>query len=86
MASKKFIEAKEFSDEDLLNELNETKSQYSKLKFEHSVKGIENPLILRGIRRDVARLQTEVRRREIGALSTEEAAKRSKIRLRRRHS
>ena len=86
MATKKFIEVKEFNDEDLLSELNETQSQFDKLKFEHSVKGIENPLILRGIRRDIARLQTEVRRREIAAMSPEALAKRSKIRFRRRHS
>ena len=84
MATKKYLELKEFSAEELANELKETKVQYQKQKFDHALKGLDNPLLLRDIRRDVARLQSEVRRREIEAMDSDAIAKRSKIRLRRR--
>lgn len=84
MATKKYLELKEFSPEDLANELKETKVQYQKQKFDHALKGLDNPLLIRDIRRDIARLQSEVRRREIEAMDSDAIAKRSKIRLRRR--
>lgn len=83
MASKKFLELKEFGLEELTNELNETRKMYSKMKFDHAIKGLENPLALKEVRRDVARLNTEVRRRELTEVAPEE---RSKIRSRRRRN
>jgi large subunit ribosomal protein L29 len=84
MASKKFLELKEFSSEDLANELVASKEDYNKMRLEHAVKGLDNPLTLRELRKDVARLQTEIRRRELAAMSEAELANRSKIRHRRR--
>ncbi|MCO6487296.1 MAG: 50S ribosomal protein L29 [Phaeodactylibacter sp.] len=84
MATKKFLELQEFSDADLHSELRDTEAQYQKLKFDHAIKGLENPLVLREVRRDIARLRTEIRRREIAAMSPEQLANRSKIRARRR--
>ena len=84
MASKKFLELKEFSDADLNSELADTQAEYQKLKFDHSVKGLDNPLDLREVRRDIARLKTEARRRVLAASSEKELAGRSKIRARRR--
>jgi len=85
MATKKYIELQEFTDADLLNELKETEVQYRKLKLDHAVKGLENPQVIREVRRDIARLNTEVRRREVSNMSPEQMAKRSKIRNRRRN-
>lgn len=84
MASNKFLELQEFSDADLLAELENTKLEYQKMKFDHAVKGLDNPLELRVMRRDVSRLKTEIRRRELSQMSEAELAKRSKIRARRR--
>jgi large subunit ribosomal protein L29 len=84
MASKKFLELKEFTDEELANELLATEAGYQKLKFDHTIKGIENPLELKDTRRDIARLKTETRRREMEKMTAEQIAKRSKIRARRR--
>ena len=84
MASKKFLELQEFSDEEIQNELTETQTQYQKLKFDHAITGLDNPLRLKEVRRDIARLQTEIRRREVAAMTPEQLAKRSKIRARRR--
>ena len=84
MATKKFLELKEFSDPDLQSELRDTEAQYQKLKFDHAIKGMDNPLVLREVRRDIARLRTEIRRREIAAMTAEQLANRSKKRARRR--
>ena len=84
MASKKFLEVQEFSNEELVAELNEIETQYSKLKFDHAVKGLDNPLVLKEVRRDLARLKTEMRRRELAEMSEADLANRSKIRARRR--
>jgi large subunit ribosomal protein L29 len=54
------------------------------MKFDHASKGLENPLELKTLRRDIARLSTEIRSREISAMTKEELAGRSKIRLRRK--
>lgn len=84
MASKKYLELQEYSDADLKSELEQTAFQYQKLQFDHAIKGLENPLVLREVRRDIARLKTEVRRRQVAAMSEEDIANRSKIRERRR--
>ena len=67
MATKKFLELKEMSQEDLTAELNETVNQLKKLKFDHTLKGLDNPQVIKEVRRDVARLQTEVNRRKNSA-------------------
>lgn len=84
MATKKFKELQEFSIEELLSELRETEAQYQKLKFDHAVKGLDDPLTIREVRRDIARMKTEVRRRELAELSAEQLAERSRLRARRR--
>jgi len=84
MATKKFIELGEMSDADLKAELTQINVQYQKLRFDHTIKGLDNPLTLRNTKRDIARLQTEIRRREVVAMTPAQIAKRSKIRLRRK--
>ena len=86
MATKKHLELQEFSDADLQAELEATESRYQKMKFDHAITGLDNPLVLREVRRDIARLNTEVRSRQLAAASKEELANRSKIRARRRRS
>ena len=84
MASNKFIELQEFSDDELREELQATQVQQQKLQFDHVVKGLDNPHDLREIRRDIARLKTEIRRRELANLSDEALADRDRLRARRR--
>jgi len=84
MASKKFLELQEFSDADLKAEIGNTETQYQKLKFDHAIKGLDNPIQLRDVRRDIARLKSEERRREVLNMSEDELANRSNIRRRRR--
>ncbi len=86
MATKKFIELSEMSEADLKAELSQIHTQYQKLRFDHTIKGLDNPLTLRNTRRDIARLESEIRRREVVAMTPEQVAKRSKIRLRRKNA
>lgn len=84
MASKKFIELQEFTQAELMDELSQTMLQYKKMKFDHAIKGLDNPILLKEVRRDIARMKSEVRRRELDNLGGEAIAERSKIRSRRR--
>ena len=84
MPSNKYIELQDYSDTDLQSELEGTEAQYQKMQFDHAIKGLDNPLTLREVRRDIARLKTEIRRRELQNMSEEDLASRSKIRARRR--
>ncbi|MBL7826479.1 MAG: 50S ribosomal protein L29 [Saprospiraceae bacterium] len=83
MAKQKFAPA-ELNDEQLLQELNSREAEYQQSKFDHAAKGIANPMELRDMRRNIARIHTEVRRRELANASPEELAARTKIRARRR--
>ena len=85
MATEKFKQLQDMSDTDLQTELDGTINQYQRLKFDHVIKGLENPIGLRDIRRDISRLKTEIRRRELEAMPEEAKAKRSKLRARRRN-
>lgn len=84
MATKKYLELQEYSDADLASELESTEKRYQKQKFDHGINGLENPLVLREVRRDIARIKSEMRRRELAQMSEAELAMRSKIRARRR--
>ncbi len=57
-------EIKEMSVEDLREKVAEYKKQYADLKMSHSVTPLENPLQLRTAKRTVARLATELTKRE----------------------
>lgn len=84
MASEKYITIKGLSDDDLRDEIFAAEKQLQQAKFQNAVTGLENPLKIREWRRDVARLKTEVRSRQLAEMTPEKLAKRSKIRARRR--
>ncbi len=86
MATNKYQELVKFSDEDLATELQVTEREYQRMQFDQALKGLENPIKLREARRDIARMKTEVRRRELGLLNSQELASRDKIIQRRRKS
>ncbi|MBT7528701.1 50S ribosomal protein L29 [Flavobacteriaceae bacterium] len=53
------------SNEELSERLGESKKSYSELKMTHAVSPLENPIQLRTLRRTVARIATEITKREI---------------------
>ncbi|MFZ1751565.1 MAG: 50S ribosomal protein L29 [Saprospiraceae bacterium] len=84
MATKKFLELQDMTVDSINAELNQTQIDLNRMMFDHGSKGLQHPLELKATRKDVARLQTELRAREIKAMTPEALAKRSKIRLRRK--
>ena len=58
-------EIKELSIEELKERLAEFKKQHADLKMAHAVTPLENPLQIRKARRTVARLATELTKREL---------------------
>ena len=58
-------EIKDLSAAELQEKLNQTKKAYADLKMAHAISPIENPLQIRSIRRTVARLATELTKREL---------------------
>ena len=58
-------EIKDLSAAQLQEKLSETKKTYNDLKMAHAVSPIENPLQIRGVRRTVARIATELTKREL---------------------
>jgi large subunit ribosomal protein L29 len=57
-------EVKGLSVAELQEELGKARRSYSDLKMAHTISPLENPIQLRGLRRTVARLATELTKRE----------------------
>ena len=70
MAKVKKEDIKEFANDELVEKIKESKTRFKKMKFNHAVSPLDNPLTLRFMRRDIARLTTELRKREIAAEQT----------------
>jgi large subunit ribosomal protein L29 len=58
-------EIKNLSAAELQEKLKQTKKAYADLKMAHAISPIENPLQIRTVRRTVARLATELTKREL---------------------
>lgn len=63
----KQVDIKDLSVDDLTEKLQEQRGVLSKLKLSHTVSPIENPMQIKQVRRTVARLHTELRKRELQA-------------------
>ncbi|TSD63399.1 50S ribosomal protein L29 [Inquilinus sp. KBS0705] len=59
----------ELSTEELATRLSEEKATLTKLKFAHAVSAIENPTRITKVRKDVARLNTEITKRKAASAS-----------------
>ena len=49
------------NEQDLKARLEEDKQRLKKLTFAHTISPLENPMTIRGLRRDIARLITELK-------------------------
>ena len=58
---------KEMSSQELEKELSELKSELFKLRFSLATNGLDNPLKVKEVRRNIARIKTELRQRELSA-------------------
>jgi len=68
MANKKSYEfnksIKELNLSDLKTRIEEDQLRLKKLEFAHAISPLENPMSIRGLRRDIARLKSELKRKE----------------------
>jgi large subunit ribosomal protein L29 len=60
---------KEMNETDLKSRIEEDELRIKKLKFAHAVSPLENPMSIRGVRKDLARLKTELRSKQSGSKS-----------------
>ncbi len=54
--------------EELLERLDNEVENFGKIKMNHTVSPLENPMLLREKRRTIARLKTEIRKRELAEI------------------
>jgi len=55
------------SEADLKAKIQEDEMRMKKLAFAHAISPLENPQSIRALRRDIARLKTQLRKTQIGA-------------------
>ncbi|HEY5406492.1 MAG TPA: 50S ribosomal protein L29 [Ginsengibacter sp.] len=60
---------KEMSETDLKSRIEEDELRIKKLKFAHAVSPLENPMSIRDVRKDLARLKTELKSKQSGSKS-----------------
>ena len=61
----KINKIREMSSSDLEKELGELKTELFKLRFSSKTNGLDNPMKIREVRRNIARIKTELRQREL---------------------
>jgi large subunit ribosomal protein L29 len=61
------LDLKGLSDQELKEKLSEEQLRLKKITFSHAITPIENPMSIRSLRRQIAQLKTELRKRELGA-------------------
>ncbi|MEI7589671.1 MAG: 50S ribosomal protein L29 [Chitinophagia bacterium] len=69
MANKKYDFNKGLKDltvTDIKARIDEDQLRLKKLEFAHAISPLENPMSIRGLRQDIARLKTELKKKELG--------------------
>ena len=55
------------SEADLAAKIKEDEQRLKKLSFAHAISPLENPMSIRSLRRELARLKTELKKKQLGA-------------------
>jgi len=58
-------EIKELTTAEIIEKISNTQEELIRMKLNHSVNPLENPMKIRFTRKDVARLNTELRKRQL---------------------
>ncbi|WP_217604215.1 50S ribosomal protein L29 [Chitinophaga sp. GbtcB8] len=66
MAAKVKLDLKSLSQQDLKDKITEEQLRLKKITFSHAITPIENPMSIRSLRREIARMKTELHKRELG--------------------
>jgi large subunit ribosomal protein L29 len=61
----KTSEIRELTTAEIVEKIDNAKDELVRMKMNHAVSPLDNPLRIRHTRRDVARLQTELRKRQL---------------------
>lgn len=61
----KINKMREMSSEELVKELGELKKELFKLRFSLATNGLDNPLKIKEVKRDIAKINTILREREL---------------------
>lgn len=77
-------ELREFPDAELLARLDETREELFNLRFQHATGQLENYRTLGDIRRDLARIETVLRERELGIETRPIVSEKTRLRRLRR--
>ena len=64
--AKEKLDLKGLSEQDLKEKISEEQLRLKKITFSHAITPIENPMSIRALRRQIAQLKTELRKRELG--------------------
>jgi len=62
----KASELREMTEEELLKKLDDAKDELFKLRFQAATRQLDNPMRIKEVRRDIARIKTVLRERELG--------------------
>ena len=58
-------ELKELETKELAERIETEVAKYNQMKMNHSIAPLENPSLIKAARRDIARMKTELRQREL---------------------
>ena len=61
----KTSEIKDLTTEEIREKIETEKAALNKMKMNHAVSPLENPMLIRTTRRNIARFMTELRKREL---------------------
>ena len=61
----KTSEIKDLTTEEIKEKIETEKAALTKMKMNHAVSPLENPMLIRTTRRNIARLMTELRKRDL---------------------
>ena len=66
----KMEKLRELTDNDLQNELKKTKNELFNLRFQHVTGQLENPMRMKEVKREIARIKTVIREKEFANEAT----------------
>ncbi len=61
----KINELKELETKELVERIDTEVAKYNQMKLNHTITPLENPSLIKAARRDIARMKTELRQREL---------------------
>ena len=61
----KATEVRELSDKELQEKLNDLKAELFNLRFQHAINQLDNPMRLNIVKKDIARVKTQIRANEL---------------------